>query len=838
MCRGFFAVCLAAAGVGLLAAGVPAQPASAGVQPPTGIQLLQDLRSFRELGTVLFIAAHPDDENNQLLAYLAHGRYYRTAYLCLNRGDGGQNELGPEFGELLGVIRTQESLAARRVDGARQFFTRAYDFGYSKTPEETLRIWDHQQVLSDVVRVIRQFRPDVMIARFPPPPSNTHGHHTSSTILAQEAFKIAGDPKAFPEQIAQGLQPWQPKRLFFNGGNGAGVVNLNDGGNEPVSGEAFSSIAARARANHKSQGFGAAGAPRGGGAARNEPLFLLDGQPASADIMDGVDTTWSRYAGGADISQMADAAIAQFKQDDPSASVPALLAIRSKLAALPSDPVVDEKRAQFDRILQGCLGLTVETTIPNAEVVPGEELKMHSTALVRSAIPVQWLGTGYPNGVDRLAPAGAMALTMGQPSSRDSTQTLPAQTPLSTPYWLRDDHTVGMLTVADPALIGRPDNPPIYPLRQIFKVGDQTLSIADEPVQVTGDSQKGESRRRLDVISPVVLSFANEVQLFAPGASKSVEVEVTAFRPASNGVLRLAAPAGWKTSPASQPFQLAAVGDKARVAFTITAPAQPTGANITAIANVNGVDYSNERIVIRYDHIPVQMLQPPARFRAVALDLATRGKKVGYLPGAGDSLTAALEQMGYAVTQLTGADLTPEKLQGLDAVVIGVRAFNERTDLAANLPGLFAYVEQGGVVIAQYNRPNGLRTPQLGPYALSIAGSGPNAPRFRVTDENAPVTLLVPEDRAFTTPNKITSADFDGWVQERGAYFPDTWDQEHYVQLLGMSDPGETQPSSSLLVAKYGKGHYVYTSLGWFRQLPAGVPGAYRLFANLLALGQ
>ena len=840
MRRGHLIVRLASVSVALLAtlpASTRAQTPSAGVQSPPGVAILQDLRSFRELGTVLYIAAHPDDENNQFLAYLARGRYYRTAYLSLNRGDGGQNELGPEFGEELGVIRTQESLAARRVDGARQFFSRAFDFGYSKSPEETLRIWDHQEVLADTVRIIREFRPDVLITRFSPPPANTHGHHTASTIIAQEAFKIANDPKAFPEQIAEGLTPWQPKRILYNGGGGAATLRVDDGGNDPVSGESFASIAGRARSNHKTQGFGNF-AGGGAGGPRTESFQLLDGAPATTDIMDGVDTTWARYPNGTDISKLTDDVIAQFKQEDPSSSVPALLAIRAKLAAMPKDPVVEEKRTQLDRILQNCLGLTVETTIPNAEVVPGESLAMTHVVKVRSNFPVEWVQVDYPhNTTPGLVPAAVRGkpLPVNQPVSLEGLDKLPADTLLSQPYWLRKDHTPGMARVDDDSLIGRPESPPVYSVEEDFKVGGQTLVIPDVPVQVSTDAAKGETRRRLDVIAPVALSFDNEVQLFAPGSSKSVDVEISAFRPISKGSAQLDAPTGWKVSPASQPFQLAKVGDKVKLAFTVTAPAQAASANITARVDVNGARYANERIVISYPHIPVQMLQPQARFKAVALNLAIRGKNVGYLPGAGDSVAAALEQMGYMVTQLTGADLTPEKLKGLDAVVIGVRAFNERTDLADNLPGLFAYVQQGGTVIAQYNRPDRLRATQLGPYDLSIAGQ---APPLRVTDENSPVQFLAPDHPAMTTPNKITAGDFDGWVQERGAYFPSSWDDQHYTSLFAMSDPGETQPSSSVLVAKYGQGYYVYTALGWYRQLPAGVPGAYRLFANLVSLGK
>jgi len=819
--------------------------APAGQQPPAATAILENLRSFREVGTVLFIAAHPDDEDNALLAYLARGRNFRTAYLCLNRGDGGQNELGPEFGEQLGVLRTQESLAARRVDGARQFFTRAFDFGYSKTPEETLSIWDHQQVLADVVRVIREFRPDVMIARFPPPGGPpTHGHHTASTILAMEAIKISGDPTAFPEQIAQGLAPWQPKRLLLDGGGGGGrgagagagaaTLRIEAGGADPVTGESFASIAARARSNHKTQGFGNAGGG-GGGGPRTATFSLLGGESATKDLLDGVDDTWGRFPGGADIGPLVDDVIAKFNQQDPSASVPALLAIRSKVIALAKDPVVEEKRAQLDKILQNCLGLTVQTIIPIAEVVPGEELNLHSTAMVRSAVPVKWVGTRYPGVADQLTSTGSQTLSANQAVNRDSGQILPKSTLLTTPYWLRAEGTAGMARVDDPTLIGNPDNLPVYPMQQLFEVGGQTLSIPDEPVQITNDPAKGEIRRRLDVISPVTLHFAFEVNLFAPGAAKPVDVEVTAFRPNQSGTLQLAAPAGWKVSPASQPFKVGAVGDKAKYTFTVTAPAQPANARLTASVDLNGAHFDNDRIVLHYDHIPVQLLQPPARLKVVSLNLATRGHNIGYLPGAGDSIAECLEQMGYAVTRLTGADLTPEKLHGLDAVVIGVRAFNERTDLAANLPGLFAYVEAGGTVIAQYNRPTGLRTAQLGPYPLSIAG---NAPDMRVTNENSPIEFLAPNHAALNTPNKITPADFDGWIQERGAYFPSSWDQQDYTALLGMSDPGETQPSSSVLIAKYGQGNFVYTSLAFFRQLPGGVPGAYRLFANLVSLGK
>ena len=822
---------LAAVGVCLLA-GFPGSNQAA--EPPPAAAILQELQSFREMGSVLYIAAHPDDENTLLIAYLAHGRNYRTAYLSVTRGDGGQNVLGPEFGEELGVARTQELLAARRLDGGRQFFTRAIDFGYSKDYRETLNIWDRQQVVSDIVRVIRTFRPDVLITRFSPVPGNTHGHHTASAVLALEAFKLAGDPKAFPEQLDK-LTPWQPRRILVNGrggGTNAGGVQIEIDGNDPVLGISFAELAARSRAMHKTQGLGNFGGRGGGGGPRSESFQLLDGEPATNDIVDGIDTSWARVPGGAEIGKLVDEVIAKFKPGNPSASAPALLKLRSQLTALPTkNPLVVEKRAQLDRILQACLGLKVETVIPQAEVVPREEMKLHHSAIVRSGIPVRWIGERYTENKDNLEnfTAGIIELRPNQPASRDVGQRLPFGTPLSQPYWLREEPSPGMYRVDDPTLIGLPENPPVFPVEHIFEVGGQTLVVPDEPVQLMTNRSRAQARRRMDVVAPVSLKLGSEVELFAPGKSRPVEVEVTAFRAGARGMVYLEAPNNWKVEPDAENFRLKAVGDHVKLEFTVTPPAEPATARINPVANV-GARFSNERVEIDYPHIPLQLLQPPASFKAVSLDLAIRGRKVGYLPGAGDSVADSLKQMGYTVTTLTDADLTPERLHGLDAVVIGVRAFNVRTNLAAQLPGLFAYVEAGGTVVAQYNRPENSRTLKLAPYDLRLSGD-------RVTDETAPVTFLAPEHPVLNTPNKITNADFAGWVQERGIYFPNQWD-EHFTPILACGDPGESPLKGGLLVAQYGKGYFVYTGLVFFRQLPAGVPGAYRLFANLVSLGK
>ena len=803
---------------------------------PTGPDILQQLRSFATMGSVLYVAAHPDDENTRVITYLARGRGYRTAYLSLTRGDGGQNLLGPQFGEQLGVARTQELLAARRLDGGRQYFTRAKDFGFSKDYRETLRIWDRQEVLADIVRVIRSFRPDVMVTRFSPQPGGTHGHHTASTVLAIEAFKLAGDPQAFPEQLSE-LTPWQPLRIVYNVGiagtgaavsldEGTGAVKMDVGGLDPALGESFASIAARSRAMHKTQGFDIGYGPVAAGST-TESFLPLAGEPAKQDILDGLDTTWNRVPGGAEIERLTEEAIAQFKPADPVASVPALLAIRSRLSMLPVDPVISDKSQQLDRIIEALIGLEVETVVDQPEAVPGETLKMRHTAITRSNFPVRWTAVRYPSIQRQLI--AALDLRPDQPLVRDDAQTLPASTPPSQPYWLRKTGTAGMFHVDDPSLIGRPENPAAFPIEYVFEIGGQTLVISGEPMQA-GDSVNAATRRQLDVIPPVSLRFVPSVELFAPGAERPVTVELTAARADVSGIVQLEVPSGWRVSTASERFHLDQAGQHATYTFHVTAPAQPVTATLEGSVEANGARFNTQRIEFRYNHIPVQLLQPVARLKAVSLGLAIRGHTVGYLAGAGDEMAGSLESMGYTVTQLTGADLIPAKLRSLDAVVIGIRAFNTRKDLADHVPALIEYVEGGGNVIAQYNLPTGLSANWLAPFQLHIS-------RDRVTDEEAPVTFLAPDHPVLNSPNRITGADFDGWVQERGLYFPDKWD-EGFSPILAFGDPGEVPLRGGLLVAQQGKGYFVYTSLSWFRQLPEGVPGAYRLFANLISLGK
>lgn len=819
----------------LLATGVAMGAAPVAADSSRGAAIKQDLIAFQQCAGILYVAAHPDDENTQLITYFSRGRGYRTAYLSVTRGDGGQNVLGGEFGDELGVIRSQELLAARRVDGGRQFFTRAIDFGFSKDPQETLRIWDRQAVLGDMVRIIREFRPDVIVTRFSPEPSRTHGHHTASAMLAVEAFKLAGDPSAFPEQLID-LKPWQPKRIVQNGragrGGGAddasspGSISFDISGIDPVSGFSFDEIAAKSRSMHQSQGFASfAGFGNRGLTPRSESFQPLGGEPASKDLFDGIDPSWARFEGGVEIAKDIVEAIAHFNAEDPGASVPALLKMRSRVGSIASDPVVKEKRAQLERIIAACAGLEVQTQIADPEVCPGESINLRFAAVARGRIPVRWTAVRIPatgqeekQGVD---------LSSNEFRTGSATLVIPESTPLTQPYWLRESAASGIAQVSDPRLIGLPENPPVLPVEYIFEIDGQTLIVPDSPARYETVKDGEQTREDLVVIPQVSLSFTSNVRLFAPASRRSVEVEVVAARPNVSGSLSLQVPAGWSASPASQPFTIGVAGERKSYSFTVQAPSSSVPVDIGASAQIDSRTCNTRRIDIRYGHIQRQVLQPPARLRAVCLDLKTRGHRIGYLPGAGDSVADCLEQMGFEVTKLSSQDLAPAKLQGLDAIVVGVRAFNVRKDLAAGLPAIFAFAESGGTVVVQYNRPDANQSTSMAPYELMISSD-------RVTDETASITFLLPEHPVLNTPNKITARDFDGWVQERGIYFPNQWD-DHFVPVIACSDPGEQPLKGALLVAPYGKGRFVYTGLAWFRQLPAGVPGAYRLFANLVA---
>ena len=815
--------------------------ARSGDQPPllspeqmnaSEIQLA--LQKLNVLGRVLYIAAHPDDENTNLMALWANGSLYESAYLSITRGDGGQNLIGPELRERLGIIRTEELLAARRIDHAKQFFSRAIDFGFSKTAEETMRIWDHEKILSDVVWVIRKFRPDVIVTRFSPEDQLTHGHHTASAILAREAFSAAGDPNRFPEQLAF-VKPWRPTRIvwntspfFFSNRNlpfdPTGLTVLEAGGYNQFLGKAYTEIAAASLSMHKSQGVGSP--PRRG--ARKEYFKPLEGQPMMTSLFKGIDTTWSRVPNSESIAIQIHQVISNFHPADPAASVTELLKLLHAMTAIKDDSWVAEKKGELDQIIAACLALHVEASTTNEAVTPGQTAKMKLEAINRSNIPVTLQEVRFPNSGESMKIDAA--LPSNELVTNDLSCRIPEDTPYSQPYWLRKPGTLGAFAVDDQQLIGLPENPPDLPVEIVLQVNGQELRYIVDTKYRTVDPVAGELRRRLVIAPPVFANVANNVLMFPTSESKPVAVHLTAATDPVKGDVKLAVPRGWGVHPPSVPIDLKAANAETVATFTVTPPPQDNQGTLRAIVSVDGREYSFERVRISYPHIGVQTLMPPTEAKLVRADIRKKGDRIAYIPGAGDDVPESLQQIGYSVKILSEPDITAKNLAQFSAVVLGARAYNTQEQISNWLPELFAYVKNGGVAVAQYNTLADLKSDQLGPYPLEIS-------RDRVTDENAEVRILAPNHPLMITPNKITSKDFEGWVQERGLYFPKKWDAA-WTPILSCNDPNEKPLDGGLLVAKLDKGFFVYTSYSWFRQLPAGVPGAYRLFANMLSLGK
>lgn len=846
------AVQIAAAAMAPAASVGPDRPAPSG-------ELLMKLEKLNVLGSVLYVAAHPDDENTAMIATFAEGRLLRTGYLAMTRGDGGQNLIGPELGPALGLIRTHELLSARRIDGGEQMFTRAIDFGYSKTPEETFAVWGREEVLSDVVRALRTFRPDVVVTRFPENGDGGHGHHTASAILAHEAWKAAGDPNRFPEQIAEGLAPWTPRRLFWNawrrdGKPVEGSIAFEIGDYSPLLGRSYTETAAESRSQHKSQGFGSS--ERRG--RLTNALVLVEGDPAKADPFEGIDMTWARLPGGERVGRLLAEAAKAFDPRDPAAVLPKLLEAHAALRALPKGPWVEVKRKELLDAIRSASGLWLEAMAASPSATPGSAFRLNVTALVRAGSGAALARVVVPWGKGEGLPAGA-ELKLNEPVQGTATVPVPEAADVTQPHWLRARPGKGLYSVPSPKDANRPDG---AALRVSFDVvmGGETLAY-DVPVLFRRtDPVKGEEIRPFLVEPPVTVALEEDVLVLPDDRPRPVKVTVRAaeapvdrtgpppLTPAIvanatgadgkaaaeppkkvEGTLRLAAPAGWRVEPASRPFSLAP-GASETFELTLHPPKEPGVAMLSAEATVAGKTWGLARRRIEYPHLPPITYFPRAEARGVHVDLGRAASRVGYVQGPGDEVPGVLRQMGFSVTPLSADDLLRGDLSRVDTVVLGIRAANTRPELKEALPRLFAWVEKGGVLVEQYNTSFELVTEELGPYPLKLG-------RDRVTVEEAPVTLLAPNDPLLTTPNRIGPADFEGWVQERGLYFPGEWDAR-YTPLLGMSDPGEKETKGSLLVARHGKGTFVYTGLSFFRQLPAGVPGAIRLFANLVSGGR
>jgi LmbE family N-acetylglucosaminyl deacetylase len=776
---------------------------------------------------VLYVAAHPDDENTRLLAYLANARHVTAAYLSMTRGGGGQNLIGREQAQLLDVVRTEELLSARAIDGAVQRFTRMRDFGYSKTAEETFRIWGHDEALSDVVWVIRTFQPDVVITRFDEDPPN-HGHHTASAILAREAVAAAADPSKFPEQLSRGTSVWKVTRLLRNFANfrneppPAGALSLDVNAYDARLGMSYGELSARSRSQHKSQGFGASG-ERG---PVTESFIPISGDAPTKDLLDGVTLGWDRFGdAGAKVGRALSAARAAIDLDHPEKAVPSLLDAHRALDAVPDGPRVRDARLAIARAIAAASGLFVRATADAPFAVPGKTSKVSLEVVLRRPAELTLERVSLPGGSKI-----EVGETLGVLAKKQLTGEIavPADAPVSVPYWLAPSTAPGRNAVSDERLIGQPKGPPALPVVLEMKGAGRSFRL-EVPLQyVWTDPVEGERARDVLIAPPATVTPARDAVLFPNGGAHDVVVRVHASQDALDGNVVLPAPAGWTVDPARAAVKLAKSGDETAVRFKVTPAKGSASISVAPVIEVAGRTFGYREDVIDHPHIPMQVVLQPAAVRLVPASLTLPAGAIGYVEGSGDTVAEDLADLGLAVTLLDDESLRSGDLGRFKAIIVGIRAYNTRDVLKSAHERLMRYVEDGGTVVVQYNTQSrvGPLSMPVGPYPLEIG-------RGRVTDETAAMTLLAPDDPLLTKPHKITAADFDGWVQERGLYFAETWDPK-YVPLLSAFDPGEDPLKGSLLVAHHGKGRYVYTGLAFFRQLPAGVPGAYRLFLNLI----
>ncbi|MFI8380166.1 PIG-L family deacetylase [Leeuwenhoekiella sp. NPDC079379] len=806
---------------------------------PSSSEIYEQLEGLNFLGTALYFAAHPDDENTAMISYLANTVHARTGYLALTRGDGGQNLIGPEIRELLGVIRTQELLAARSTDGGEQRFTRANDFGYSKNPEETLAIWERDQVLSDVVWAIRNFKPDVIINRFDHrSPGTTHGHHTTSAMLSVQAFDLVNDPEVFPKQLEL-TETWQPKRLFFNtsywfyGGQEAfdnadksNLVKVDVGSYYPSFGLSNTEISASSRSQHKSQGFGNTGS-RGD---QIEYLELLKGDyPQNGNLFEGIDTSWNRVKGGAAIGKILEAVEKNYDFKNPAASLPQLLEAYELIKKLKDAHWRDLKITQITALIKACAGLYLEATTGQQTAVANETIAVNFEAINRSDFPITLENIVLePSGEKYDVAEPLRSLNFNKRYNMQQKFNTGAAD-LTTAYWLKEEGSVGIYKVTDQRLIGLPETPKAFKAVFNLKMGGVTIPVTTDLVYKYNDRVDGEVYEPFEIVPKASVAVKDPVIIFANAEPKKITAEVTAYTSNLSGTVGLNVPSGWTVS-APQKLAIAQKGETKSYAFTVTPPKNASEGILQPQLQLNDKTLTTKITKIDYEHIPLQTLVLPSTNKLVRLDIAKKGNYIGYIAGAGDAIPESLEQIGYQVAQLNINDVTAESLKQFDAVVMGIRAYNILDELKYKQPLLLDYVNNGGTMVVQYNTARGFNFPNLGPYPLELSSN-------RVTDEFAKVTIIDPSAEILNVPNKITAKDFEGWVQERGLYFPVNWD-EAYKPLISMHDKDENPNEGSLLVAKYGKGHYIYTGLSFFRELPAGVSGAYRLFTNMLSIGK
>ena len=835
------------------------------------------LRRLQTIGSVLHTAAHPDDESTEMLAYMSRAMGARTAYLSLNRGEGGQNGIGPELGEALGVIRTEELLAARKLDGGEQYFTRAMDFGFTRSVEETLQKWNREEVLGDMVRVIRMMRPLVVVNGFSGTNQDGHGQHQVAGLLTPEAIKAAADPGRFPEQISkEGLQPWQVLKLYarrFGGGGSGPRAEFDVGAYDPVLGRSYNELASDGRSRHRSQDFGMIQSK--GSAVRVFPRLssLVETTEKETSLFGGIDVTMTgvaRFAGAGGerllsalnkIKEAAAKALTEFKLEQPELIAPHLAAglreVRALRASLDNldavskanvDSILATKENQFNDALAKAYGVVVDA-LSNTEIVThGESVDVAAHVYFRPAAgnclpaarleaPATWAVA--PIAPEPEQPASGMAFLRGRETPNFVARfraTVPEGEPSTQPYWLAKPRTKDQFDwPEDDARMPRnlPFAPPVAQARVELTLNGERV-VVTQPVEYRfADKTFGEIRRELKV-APAVTLTVNPQLLVIPSESQnrtreiSVEITDNARRPI-NGSVKLIAPQGWKVENDARPLAFTKQGEKAARTFKVT---PPTGANgvfdLQAVAEESGKSYTNGYTAISYPHIETHFIYRAAKTKVEVFDAKVAANlKVGYVMGSGDDGPQALQQLGVNVHVINPAELASGDLAGYDTIVLGIRVYEVNEDVMANNKRLLEYVSNGGTLIVQYNKQE-YANGNFAPYPVRMTRGE------RVTDENAPITVLVPDHPLFNFPNKITADDWKGWVQERGLYFLSDWDAR-YTPLLAAPDDTGKLLNGGQLIAQYGKGNYIFTGYAWFRQFPVGTPGAYRMFANMVS---
>ena len=798
----------------------------------TSGEIKSALKKLNVLGSVLYIAAHPDDENTALLSFFSSGESIHTGYLSLTRGDGGQNLIGSEQGELLGLIRTQELLDARKIDGAEQFFSRAYDFGFSKSPDETFAFWDKEKILSDVVWVIRKFRPDIILTRFPITGEGGHGHHTASAILAEEAFNLSGDPNKFPEQLKY-LKPWQPKRLLWNAWlpiiekrkeDTSNLPKLDVGEFNPFLGKSYTEIAAESRSMHKSQGFGTGGT-RGESIQYFEPR---EGAPVKKDLFEDIDLSWKRVKGSDKLAVLLRKADQTYNPDKPEEVLPLLIDAYKEMDKIEDDYWVPIKRLELKEVIGSLLGLWTEAISNVFSTVPGQDINFTASIVNRINFPftLKSINCSFCKSDSDIN----AELGKGKIFQKSFTVTVPKDASLSQPYWLSNEHSNGTFTVNNQELIGKPENDPSVIVKFVLDINGSEISFTTPLLYRWIDPIRGEKYRPLEILPAISINFEDKVYLFPDNNSKKIVVHIINNSTSLSGKLRLSHPDGWKVTPEEVSFTFEKKDEEKLLEFSITPPAENSEVKINAEALIANSEYDLGITRINYDHIPIQTYLPKAEIKAVRFFTLKTVSNIGYIMGSGDNIPDYLSQLGYNITLLSDNDLVTKDLSGFDAIIAGVRVYNTKKLMAHVQNKLLNYISNGGNLLVQYTVNRDIVIPNIGPYPINISTD-------RVTDEEAKVSVVDSTSSLLRYPNRIIQKDFNEWIQERGLYFADKWDA-NFHSVISCGDKGEKPLEGGLLIAKYGKGNFIYTGYAFFREVPAGVPGAIRLFINLFSAKQ